>query len=231
MQINPNLFFILKEGNIVAWDYKNHQQFVLTPLYFERLLLWSQTQDHLMTAIDEELISGQLLINSSIPVECWGWDVLAQIYHIGTKDIGGHLASLDPKQWTKQYLDHCNKMSKETVDLFTYKEGPMITLPSPNFDLFNNKTFLEALQNRKTCRSFNGKSINLDTLSTLLFTSLGPLHGDWTDLKDHQLSELGIRKAFPSGGGLHPEEGYIVALAVEGLEKGVYHYRFHEHKL
>lgn len=231
MKVNPHLFFIFKDGDIVAWDYKNHQQFVLTPAYFERLLLWSKTQDHTMTEIDEELAAGQLLVNSSPPFENWGWDVLAQIYHIGTKDLGEHLSTLDAEQWTQQYLDFCNNLSKEQLELFTYKEGPTIPLPAPNFDLFNTKTFLDALRNRKTCRSFNGQSVNLETLSTLLFTSLGPLHGEWSDLKDHHLSELGIRKAFPSGGGLHPEEGYIVALEVEGLEKGVYHYRFHEHQL
>lgn len=231
MQVSPNLFFLLKDGEVIAWDYKNHQQFALTQEYFQRLLLWSQDQKQDITAIDQDLAAGRLLVPEAPLPESWGWDILSQIYHIGTKDLGGHLAKLTPAQWTEQYLEHCKEIAADPVALLTHKEGVPLPLPLPDFNLFEGKTFLDVLKQRKTCRSFNGGPVDLNALSTLLFTSMGPLHGEWSDLKENNLSTLGIRKAFPSGGGLHPEEGYIVALEVEGLEKGVYHYRFDEHQL
>ncbi|AST05657.1 hypothetical protein AF2641_01330 [Anoxybacillus flavithermus] len=40
-----------------------------------------------------------------------------------------------------------------------------------------------------------------------------------------------MRKASASGGGLHPEEAYVIALRFDGLIPGLYHYRVQDHKL
>ncbi|MFJ8692436.1 SagB/ThcOx family dehydrogenase [Streptomyces roseolilacinus] len=40
-----------------------------------------------------------------------------------------------------------------------------------------------------------------------------------------------IRKASPSGGSRHPTEAYVLALGIEGLDNGMYHYSVKEHAL
>lgn len=71
----------------------------------------------------------------------------------------------------------------------------------------------------------------MQTLSTLLFVSFGEIPGKWKELEDLNLRDYGTRKASPSGGALHPSEAYIVALNVDGLSPGIYHYRSHQHVL
>ncbi|OJX14056.1 MAG: hypothetical protein BGO77_01695 [Caedibacter sp. 37-49] len=231
MYVNPHIFFFLKDGEIVVWDYKNHQQFVLEKAYFERLVDWSQKENLDPIAIDQELAEGELLHLQPSPKKEWGWDILAQIYHIGTRDIATNLGELDPQQWSKEYLEYCQGISKEAPEFHTQREGQKIDLPPPNFALLENQNFLEVMKARKTCRSFSGKSVPLEYVSTLLYLSLGPLHETWQDLEDNDLMALGVRKAFPSGGGIHPEEAYIVAFNVEGLKPGLYHYDDKNHHL
>ncbi|MBN9344025.1 MAG: hypothetical protein BGO76_08185 [Caedibacter sp. 38-128] len=231
MYVNPHIFFFLKDGDIIAWDYKNHQQFALEKLYFERLVDWAKGNELDPMSIDQELVEGALLCAQQPLKEEWGWDVLAQIYHIGTRDIATNLGELDPQQWSKEYLEYCQGISQDAPEFHTKREGTVIELPSPDLSLLKNQNFLDVIKARKTCRSFTGEPVTLEYLSTLLYVSLGPLHDKWQDLEDNNLMVLGTRKAFPSGGGIHPEEAYIVAFNVEGLEPGVYHYDDQQHSL
>lgn len=231
MHPNPHVFFFIKDGELIAWDYQNHQQFSIEPEYLERMLSWSKQQTLEQSSIDHELEEGKLLSSKPIAVGEWGWDILSQIYHLGTKDVAENFTNLSKEEYIKNYLDYCQTIAAELPKSHTHHKGDKIQLPPVNFSLFEDVGFLNVLKNRKTCRSFNGNPMTLEQLSTLLFTSLGPLHGEWEDLKENDLMLLGIRKAFPSGGGLHPEEAYIFALRVEGLEPGIYHYQFNEHQL
>lgn len=231
MYTNPHVFFMIKDGEIIAWDYKNHQQFSLEIEYLERFLSWSKGEKLEHSPIDQELEEGKLLSRSPIVVGEWGWDILSQMYHIGTRDVAEGFSDLTKEDWINSYLDYCQSIAATLPPEHTKRVGPVISLPSPNFSLLEKMDYFSVLKSRKTCRSFKGQPISLEQLSTLLFTSLGPLHGDWEDLKENNLMPLGIRKAFPSGGGLHPEEAYVVALHVEGLEPGLYHYNFKEHSL
>lgn len=228
---NPHVFYFIKDGEIIAWDYQNHQQYSIEPEYLQRILSWSKEHDQKITAIDQELAEGKLLSEKPIEAGEWGWDILSQIYHLGTKDTAENFTNLTKEECIKHYLDYCKVIAAELPRSHTVHEGDIIKLPAPNFSLLKDAHFLDVLKQRKTCRSFYAKSITLDQLSTLLFTSLGKIHGEWEDLKEHGLMSLGIRKAFPSGGGLHPEEAYIFALNVDGLDPGIYHYQFSEHQL
>jgi SagB-type dehydrogenase family enzyme len=76
----------------------------------------------------------------------------------------------------------------------------------------------DLLAGRYSCRRFDGASLSLDEVSTLLWATygvtgrsrLGAL--DWLD------------RPLPSGGGLYPLEVYALAGRVRDLEAGVYHY-------
>jgi putative peptide maturation dehydrogenase len=83
------------------------------------------------------------------------------------------------------------------------------------------------LARRETHRLFDpAQPVGLDALSRLLHRSLGvlgaaPLGG----------GHVALRKHAPSGGGLHPVEGYVLAANVAGLAPGWYHYHAQDHRL
>ncbi len=231
MHINPYLFFLLKDGEFIVWDYLHHAQFALEPDYMERLKLWSLNQIDSPSPIDAELEEAQLISKTPFQQGEWGWDELSKIFHIGTKDIAEHLIGLTKEEWTENYLTYCQSIASHPPTFHIQREGKCINLPQPNLSLLDQQDFLEIVKRRKTNRSFKGEPISLDYLSTLLFVSLGPLHEKWSDLEDNGLQILGRRKSFPSAGGLHPEEAYLIALKVDGLTAGIYHYDSVEHHL
>lgn len=225
MHLNPNLFFLFKDGELVVWDYQNHQQFALEEAYFDRLKLWAQGKVDTPLPIDDELLEAKLLCSTVSPQGEWGWDLLSHIFHKGTSDLAEEI--LTAEQWTKSYLEYCATIAKDPPKVRPTEAT--IELPPINLDLLKTTNLIETFYQRKTCRSFQGESITYQQLSTLLYFSFGIIHKEWPDLEG--LQQLGVRKAFPSGGGLHPEEAYLVVLNVTGLEPGVYHYDCLNHRL
>jgi hypothetical protein len=80
------------------------------------LVDWSKESYLEPTSLDDELAEGALLYAQQQPVEEWGWDVLAQIYHVGTRDIATNLGGLDSQQWSKEYLEYCQGISQELLN-------------------------------------------------------------------------------------------------------------------
>jgi len=108
----------------------------------------------------------------------------------------------------------------------TYSTAPQLPLP-PFADLVPGTLSIEqAILQRRSIRNYTGECVSLDQLSKLLFFSYG-ITGE------QNLSEDVIQKlrAVPSGGGLYPLEVYIIALRVEGIEQGIYHYNVQHHSL
>jgi len=95
----------------------------------------------------------------------------------------------------------------------------MIHLPSPARN--GGIALAEALDGRRTIRSFAPRPLSLDQLSQLLWATYGV-----TDRR------AGARTA-PSAGALYPLDCYLAAGAkgVEGLTAGVYHYLPLDHAL
>jgi SagB-type dehydrogenase family enzyme len=80
---------------------------------------------------------------------------------------------------------------------------------------------LEAIRRRRSRRSFAGRAVSLEAVSTLLYHAVGVTgwDGGWP------------LRSYPSAGGLQPVEVYLVAERVEGLEPGLYHYDARVHSL
>lgn len=226
MYLNPNIFFIIKDAQLIVWDYQNHQQFVIEPKYLERLLLWAKTIPETLSPLDEELENGLLLVREKPEETAWGWDLLSHIYHMGTSNIPDKI--LTPEEWIESYVSYCQEIAENPPTLKP-QNGQVLSLMDPDITLLETTNLIDVYYKRKTSRSFHGKSITLTQLSTLLYFSFGIIHKEWPDMNG--LKQYGVRKAFPAGGGLHAEETYIVILRVDGLEPGIYHYDDADHSL
>jgi SagB-type dehydrogenase family enzyme len=233
MKLNPFLFFLIRDGNIIAWDYKNHQQYELNEPYFMRLLTLSEGILSCGDDIESDLQNGDL-ISASFNSFRWGWDVISAIFHIGTKiravDIPQETMT-DPNRFVSDHIALAESSLETAPNLYYERSGTAIRLPPPDFSSLSEKNFLQVLNERKTSRSFDGSSINIETLSTLLHTVFGNFHANQDDYTQYGFQRVGLRKTSPSAGGLHASEAYIVALNIEGLDPGVYHYQAHNHRL
>jgi SagB-type dehydrogenase family enzyme len=90
----------------------------------------------------------------------------------------------------------------------------------------SSDAFFQTLRGRRTHREFGRRKISLDDLSTLLQMTWGVQGYFQTDV----FGELPY-KTSPSGGSRHPGEVYVMALKVNGLERGMYHYQCNDHRL
>jgi putative peptide maturation dehydrogenase len=102
--------------------------------------------------------------------------------------------------------------------------APAIPLPpvdEPSADFF------AVLRARRTTRSFCQEgSLPLAKASSLLYWSFGCLA-----TRKLGASFVSLFKASASGGSLHPIEAFVLALRVEGLAPGFYHYGVERHEL
>ena len=105
-----------------------------------------------------------------------------------------------------------------------YTDGPQIDLPK--VAAAEESEFARVLVSRKTHRQFSGQAIELDTVSKLLFYTWG-VQGQ---IDTAQLGRL-FHKTSASGGARHSVEVYLLAIRVEGLTQGLYHYNCVDHRL
>jgi SagB-type dehydrogenase family enzyme len=87
-------------------------------------------------------------------------------------------------------------------------------------------TFFETLHARRTHREFASGKVSLENVSQLLRTTWG-VQGYF---ETNVFGKLPY-KTSPSGGARHPGEVYLMALRVEGLERGIYHYQAKDNRL
>lgn len=100
--------------------------------------------------------------------------------------------------------------------------GECLGLPTPEAspldDLFRRRT---------TCRNFDtSTTLAREQLSSLLQRVLGCLA-----IVEVVPGAYGLKKAHPSGGGLHPLEPYLLIHRVDGVDAGLYHYHAGKHVL
>jgi SagB-type dehydrogenase family enzyme len=86
--------------------------------------------------------------------------------------------------------------------------------------------FFETLHARRTHREFARGKVSLENVSKLLRTTWG-VQGYF---EKNVFGKLPY-KTSPSGGSRHPGEVYLMALRVDGLERGIYHYQAKDHRL
>lgn len=121
-------------------------------------------------------------------------------------------SSLDTQKWPKEW---------KTAQIKIYPRFPKIILPKPK-DL--DMSLSLSLESRKSCRNFIS-GINTETLSTILFNSLGVRE----EIVDGNVVE---KRRYPSGGALYPIEFYVFVFKQIGdIREGIYHYGVEDNSL
>lgn len=137
-------------------------------------------------------------------------------FHFATKDFD---YSDPPISFFKRYLAE----SPQPAFVKNYPNVPRIQLPRASA---SNGEFERVLFERKTHRDFSRESIPLQTIATLL-------HHTWGVTGRIDAPPFGqlFHKTSPSAGARHPGEVYMIAMRVDGLAQGVYHYDGLHHRL
>jgi SagB-type dehydrogenase family enzyme len=139
-------------------------------------------------------------------------------FHFLTKDapyIGGDST---PEQMLQSLPDMPQPPLFKKMEAAAYN-----SLPVPPRE---NDDFFLTLHARRTHRKFSAADVPLDAVSKLL-------HATWGVQGYVQSKYFGSLplKTSPSGGARNPVEVYLMALRVDGLDAGLYHYDAREHAL
>lgn len=139
-------------------------------------------------------------------------------FHFATKDIP-FLPDTEIVLYYKKYLAD----SPQPALTKTYPRASRIQLPRAALP---ETEFARVLLSRRTHRDFRAEPVALELISKLL-------HSTWGVQDKIDAPPFGqlFHKTSPSGGARHPGEVYVLALRVEGLKQGLYHYNGLEHWL
>ena len=69
--LSNDIFFLLKDGAIYLWDYRNHIQFQISVSEFERLVTFS-TGDFVSDTADDVSIDSSGVLCEVKPTDDWG---------------------------------------------------------------------------------------------------------------------------------------------------------------
>lgn len=146
------------------------------------------------------------------------WSPAASFFHLSTKDAH---APIEPEDSVRelQRRVHTDPMPPS---IKRYPNTRHIFLPVPQ----TPGEFPRVLLERRTWRRFSCRPIEFEKLGTLLGLTFGVQW--WVDLRG--IGRVAL-KTSPSGGSRHPIECYVVALRVQGLGRGLYHYNAGMHRL
>ena len=174
----------------------------------------------------DQLLERDLVLRCGTPKEerdravaaSWPWGQEARWFHYRTRRTG---FTYDFEAERENLLAH----ALQTPAPPPYKDlgPPHLWLPSPQP---LSASLGDTLQRRRTLRDFGRHPVGLRQLATILHTTWGVTN----QRTDPGIGPV-ILKTSPSGGARHPTEVYLVALNVEDLPGGVYHYCCGRHSL
>lgn len=220
-----------EDADFVVENYLTGRQVLVAPVVAQLLQQLDEflTQAEVMSRLHRiprardvvnELVTQELLLVEGSPLEerdarvaaTWKWGHDAQFFHYSTRtttfenDLTAEAESLGRLARTEP-----------PPHPFNDYDGPQVSLPG-SFEEFDGD-FWSVLRSRRTIRSFGPSAISLHDFSTVLRWTWGATG----IMVDEVLGDY-VLKTSPSGGARHPVEVYPVALRVEGLSRGLYHY-------
>ena len=202
-------------------------RFFFTPRMIQDALLEFRTYDRESVAKSIlQLIDAQLLLEYGSAE--WERDELVRSswkpwlpeggFHFMTKDT-----PYVPWDWPIEEKMKTLPATPAPPQFKTIRGADTVRLPP---DEMTRDTFFETLHARRTHREFARGKVSLENVSKLLQTTWG-VQGY---IQTNVFGRLPY-KTSPSGGARHPGEVYLMALRVDGLERGMYHYQAREHRL
>lgn len=121
-----------------------------------------------------------------------------------------------------KFSDQTKGRPQPPLELEYNSEKSLVNLPSPYEIKVSPINLREAIEKRRSIRTYSEKPITLDELSWLLWCTQG--------VKSITNVPTTLR-IVPSGGARHPFETYILVNRVEGLQQGFYRFLSLSHKL
>jgi SagB-type dehydrogenase family enzyme len=173
-----------------------------------------------------QLIDAQLLLEygsaewerDALVGSSWGPWLPEGAFHFMTKD-----APYVPWDWPLEEKLKTLPPTAPPPQFKKFRGADAIRLPSHEVA---GDTFFQTLHARRTHREFARGKLSLENISRLLQTTWGVQGYFQTNV----FGKLPY-KTSPSGGARHPGEVYLMALRVDGLERGTYHYHPRDNRL
>ena len=175
-------------------------------------LVKSMLEQHLLVQENDAAERRERLADS------WAdWNPAAGFFHLSTKDLPAPVN----RERAEEVLQAEARTRGLPAPIKRYPRGVPVSLPSPRTD----GEFAQVLLDRRTWRSFSSSALSLADVSSLLNLTWG--------VQKKAQSALGevFLKTSPSSGARQPLEAYMLAIAVDGLAPGLYHYRADQHAL
>jgi SagB-type dehydrogenase family enzyme len=170
------------------------------------------------------LVSRSLLQRSDRPrrveqqMETWGgWNPVAGFFHFSTRDLRYRAAEVATAQLAAK-----SRRVPVPPAVKRLSRRPRVALPPARTE----GALPEVLLARRTWRRFSPRGLPVQDLATLLDLTFGVQ--EWMNAGVQGRAPL---KTSPSGGARHPIEAYVLALRVDGLARGLYHYASDRHAL
>ncbi|HUX78770.1 MAG TPA: SagB/ThcOx family dehydrogenase [Alphaproteobacteria bacterium] len=224
--IKPSVFFFLRKGDLILWDYQNHSQYKLDKPYIDRLMEVASGKPILEDEVTHHLRAEGLLVKENEEAREWGWDELSWIFHQGTKNPPR--VESDANNWFEAYLQNCQS-KPSPKEMPAVSKGEAIPLAPVNKQLFESKSLYEVCQERMTSRRFSAEKINFEVFSSLIGTTFAYSSAPWDKNENYEV--YAKHKVSPSAGGLHPFEFYLMIHNVENIDPGIYKYDPQDHCL
>ena len=145
------------------------------------------------------------------------WMPEAPFFHFGTR---ARLFPLDPREQDARL--RAKALETPQPEPTKRSAGRRLSLPVPRA----LGAFSDCLLARRTWRNFSTEPVPLGDIATLLQLTWGVQKRGTVDRQGKV-----VLKTSPSGGARHPIEAYLLAVRVDGLKSGVYHYDADQHEL
>jgi SagB-type dehydrogenase family enzyme len=232
----PHLVAYWRNGRCQLSNYRSGLQVELTPSVLNVLCLlsnWTSMTEfadragftiedaaRLIAALEHAtLIEARSAASpSTVQSEDWhGWGEAAAFFHFSTRNAR---FNADVAAGERRLVEKAVVTAPPVPVL--QRVGPRTTLSHAQ----SRSKFTRVCRARRTWRTFSTESILERELSTLLKTTAGVQH--WVKCPARGNIPL---KTSPSGGACHPIETYIVAVNVDGVPAGCYHYDAATHEL
>ena len=228
------------ESGLVCHNYLNHERFTAAPIittvldFFndwkplsELILHLPQFSPASLGRTIRQLVASSLLEvegfvdPKSAAMEAWKqWSPAAPFFHFATKDVK-YRTELELSDYALRKYVRDNPQP-----CFFKRCSHEKRIDVPRVKPSGDSEFLKVLFSRRSWREFAPKKLRRDHLAQLLNLT-------WGVQKYMRIKFLGLLplKTSPSAGARHPTEVYVLALRVQGLARGIYHYCSDTHQL